>query len=230
RGIPCRKGKSPFLESCMLKCFRTVSTYVDWDRHHFLFSRSQMTLILRTCPTSPKSFISNCLDNYTFTSDNIFTLFPMRRISSTYSTRNTTTFPSLFLEPDHPVLPQATVVAQFCDYHAEKFSGQGDPRIVDEWIQGLELIFEVMDCPDRYRVICAQLQLTGDAGLWWNAYWSMRPGEKEGCTWDRLKELIREKYYPTYYRAEIERQFVLLKQGTRSVDEYEREFTRIVAF
>ncbi|CAA0823321.1 Unknown protein, partial [Striga hermonthica] len=71
---------------------------------------------------------------------------------------------------------------------------------------------------------------TGDARLWWNAYWSMRPGEKEGCTWERLKELIREKYYPTYYRAEMERQFLSLKQGTRSVDEYEREFTRLAAF
>ncbi|CAA0827421.1 Unknown protein, partial [Striga hermonthica] len=59
---------------------------------------------------------------------------------------------------------------------------------------------------------------------------SMRPCEKEGCTWDRLKELIHEKYYPTYYRAEMERQFLSLKQGTRSVDEYEREFTRLAAF
>ncbi|CAA0814742.1 Unknown protein, partial [Striga hermonthica] len=133
-------------------------------------------------------------------------------------------------EPDLPVLPQATIVAQFRDYHPEKFSGQGDTRIVDEWIQGLELIFEVMDCLDRYRVICAQLQLTDDARLWWNAHWSMRPGEKAGCTWERLKELIREKYYPMYYRAEMERQFLSLKQGTRSVDEYEREFTRLAAF
>ncbi|CAA0823301.1 Unknown protein, partial [Striga hermonthica] len=120
--------------------------------------------------------------------------------------------------------------AQFRDYHAEKFLGQGDPRIVDEWILGLEFIFEVMDCPDRYRVICAQLQLTGDARLWWNAYWSMRPDEKAGCTWEMLKELIREKYYPTYYRAEMERQFLSLQQGTRTVDEYEREFTRLAAF
>ncbi|CAA0840445.1 Unknown protein, partial [Striga hermonthica] len=79
---------------------------------------------------------------------------------------------------------QATVVVQFRDYHAEKFSGQGDPRVVDEWIQGLEFIFE----------------------------------------------LIREKYYPTYYRAEMERQFLSLQQGTRTVDEYEREFTRLAAF
>ncbi|CAA0824850.1 Unknown protein, partial [Striga hermonthica] len=133
-------------------------------------------------------------------------------------------------EPDHPAPTQATVVAQFRDYHAEKFSGQGDPRIVDEWSQGLEFIFEVMECRERYRVICAQLQLTGDARLWWNAYWSMRPGEKAGCTWEMLKELIREKYYPTYYRAEMERQFLSLQQGTRTVDEYEREFTRLAAF
>ncbi|CAA0824304.1 Unknown protein, partial [Striga hermonthica] len=98
----------------------------------------------------------------------------------------------------------------------------GRPRIVDEWIQGLEFIFEVMECPDRYRVVCAQLQLTGDAMLWWNAYWSMRPGEKAGCTWDMFKNLVRDKYYPSYYRAEMERQFLALQQGTRTVDEYER--------
>ncbi|CAA0814717.1 Unknown protein, partial [Striga hermonthica] len=118
----------------------------------------------------------------------------------------------------------------FRDYHPEKFSGQGDPRIVNEWVQGLETIFEVMDCPDRYRILSAQIQLTGDARLWWNAYRGMRPGEKEGCTWDKFKELIREKYYPAYYRAELERQFLALKQGTRSVEEYEREFTRLGAF
>ncbi|CAA0806238.1 Unknown protein, partial [Striga hermonthica] len=87
-------------------------------------------------------------------------------------------------EPDHQELPQATVVAHFRDYHPEKFSGQGDPRIVDEWVQGLEMIFE----------------------------------------------LIRGKYYPSYYRADMERQFLALRQGTRFVDEYEREFTRFGAF
>ncbi|CAA0819590.1 Unknown protein, partial [Striga hermonthica] len=138
-------------------------------------------------------------------------------------------FRSLLDSPDSQAT-SATVVAQFRDYHAETFSGQGDPRIVDEWIQGLEFIFEVMDCPDRYRVVCAQLQLTGDARLWWNAYWSMRPGEKAGCTWDMFKELVREKFYPSYYRAEMERQFLALTQVTRTIDEYEREFTRLAAF
>ncbi|CAA0834220.1 Unknown protein, partial [Striga hermonthica] len=146
------------------------------------------------------------------------------------STRVRTPSSTNFLEPHHQELPQATVVALFRDYHPEKFSGQGDPRVVDEWVQGLEIIFEVMNCPDRYRMLCAQIQLTVDARLWWQAYWSMRPGEKDGCTWDQFKELIREKYYPSYYRADMERQFLALTQGTRTVDEYEREFTRLGAF
>ncbi|CAA0829014.1 Unknown protein, partial [Striga hermonthica] len=87
-------------------------------------------------------------------------------------------------EPGHQELPKATVVAHFRDYHPEKFSGQGDPRIVDEWVQGLEMIFE----------------------------------------------LIRGKYYHLYYREDMKRQFLALRQGTRSVDEYEREFTRLRTF
>ncbi|CAA0833755.1 Unknown protein, partial [Striga hermonthica] len=127
-------------------------------------------------------------------------------------------------DPDHVILHTDVQI------NPDFFPSLGDPRIVDEWVQGLEMIFEVMDCPDHYRVICAQIQLTGDARLWWNAHWSMRPGKKEGCTWDQFKELIRGKYYPSYYRADMERQFLALRQGTRSVNEYEKEFTRLGSF
>ncbi|CAA0840149.1 Unknown protein, partial [Striga hermonthica] len=51
-----------------------------------------------------------------------------------------------------------------------------------------------------------------------------------GCTWDMFKNLVRDKYYPSYYRAEMERQFLALQQGTRTIDEYEREFTRLAGF
>ncbi|CAA0826246.1 Uncharacterized mitochondrial protein AtMg00860, partial [Striga hermonthica] len=107
---------------------------------------------------------------------------------------------------------------------------QGDPRLVEEWIQGLETIFEITECTERQRIICAQLQMTGDARLWWNSYWGMRPGEKENLTWMQFKEMMEEKYYPVHYRAEMERQFLALSQKNRTVDEYEREFTRLGSF
>ncbi|CAA0808225.1 Unknown protein, partial [Striga hermonthica] len=122
------------------------------------------------------------------------------------------------------------VVAQFRGFNAEKFSGQGDPRLVEEWIQGLESIFEITEYTDRHRILCAQLQMTGDARLWWNSYWGMRPGEKKHLTWIQFKKMLEEKYYPAHYRAEMERQFLALVQGNRSVGEYEREFTRLGSF
>ncbi|CAA0810387.1 Unknown protein, partial [Striga hermonthica] len=122
------------------------------------------------------------------------------------------------------------VVTQFRGYNPEKFSGQGDPRLVEEWIQGLETIFEITECTERQRIICAQMQMTRDARLWWNSYWGMRPGEKENLTWMQFKEMMEEKYYTAHYRAEMERQFLALKQGNRTVDEYEREFTRLGSF
>ncbi|CAA0810460.1 Unknown protein, partial [Striga hermonthica] len=127
-------------------------------------------------------------------------------------------------------LTTSEVVAQFRRFNAEKFSGQGDPRLVEEWIQGLESIFEITEYTDRHHILCAQLQMTGDARLWWNSYWGMRPGEKEHLTWIQFKEMLEEKYYPAHYRAEMERQFLALVQGNRSVGEYEREFTRLGSF
>ncbi|CAA0831733.1 Unknown protein, partial [Striga hermonthica] len=129
-----------------------------------------------------------------------------------------------------PAMTTSEVVTQFRGYNPEKFSGQGDPRLVEEWIQGLETIFEITECTERQHIICAQLQMTGDARLWWNSYWGMRPGEKENLTWMQFKEMMEEKYYPTHYRVEMERQFLALSQGNRTVDEYEREFTRLGSF
>ncbi|CAA0825665.1 Unknown protein, partial [Striga hermonthica] len=129
-----------------------------------------------------------------------------------------------------PLRDQAFSVSQFRGYHPATFNGQGDPRLVDEWLRSLDMIFEVMDCPEPHRIMCAQLQMIGDAGLWWHSYWEMRPGEKLALTWAGLKALLREKYYPAHYRERMERQFLALEQGSRTVDEYERDFTRLGFF
>ncbi|CAA0828786.1 Unknown protein, partial [Striga hermonthica] len=75
------------------------------------------------------------------------------------------------------------------------------------------------------------LQMTGDVGLWSFSYWQMRiVEEKHALTWSGFKQIVKEKYYPAYYRAQMEREFLDLEQEERSVDEYEREFTRLAFF
>ncbi|XP_062028654.1 uncharacterized protein LOC133744583 [Rosa rugosa] len=49
-------------------------------------------------------------------------------------------------------------------------------------------------------------------------------------TWDGFVELFRRKYFPPSVREQLERDFVSLVQGTKSVREYEAEFSRLYRF
>ncbi|CAA0837945.1 Unknown protein, partial [Striga hermonthica] len=130
-----------------------------------------------------------------------------------------------------PAQNSVNVLAQFLGLQPATFNGQGDPRIVEEWIRSLEQLFEAMNCTEQERIQCAQLQMIGDAGLWWFLYWQMSTvEEKQALTWSGFKQIVKEKYYPAYYRAQMEWEFLDLEQEQRRVDEYEREFTRLAFF
>ena len=69
----------------MLNRSRTISIYPACDKPNILFLQSHQSLIPRIKLASPKSFISNWLNNQTFTNDITPTSLPMSRISSTHA-------------------------------------------------------------------------------------------------------------------------------------------------
>ncbi|CAA0835321.1 Unknown protein, partial [Striga hermonthica] len=111
-----------------------------------------------------------------------------------------------------------------------EFHGTEGPEAMAEWIRQLEQNFDLLQCSDEQKVICGSYMLKGSAALWWSGYWRLRQAELNVLTWDRMKEVIMEKYYPQGYRMRMERAFWDLTQGTDTVEEYEREFTRMSAF
>ncbi|CAA0832652.1 Uncharacterized mitochondrial protein AtMg00860, partial [Striga hermonthica] len=104
------------------------------------------------------------------------------------------------------------------------------PEAVAKWIRQLEQNFDLLQCSDEQKVICGRYMLKGSSALWWSGYWRLRHVEFNVLTWDRMKEVIMEKYYPQGYRMRMERAFWDQTQGTGTVEEYEREFTRMSAF
>ncbi|CAA0834936.1 Unknown protein, partial [Striga hermonthica] len=110
------------------------------------------------------------------------------------------------------------------------FHGTEGPEAVAEWIRQLEQNFDILQCSDEQKVICGHYILKGSAALWCSGYWRLRQVEFNVLTWDRMKEVIMEKYYPQGYRMRMECAFWDLTQGTGTVEEYEREFTRMRAF
>ncbi|CAA0811027.1 Unknown protein, partial [Striga hermonthica] len=137
--------------------------------------------------------------------------------------------------PPHQSVPNQAddhlnVVLQFRRLTPPAFVGVGGPTAVAELIRQLEQNFDLLQCIDVQKVICGRCQLNGDAAMWWSDYWRLRPGELANLTWERMNEVVLEKYYPQSYRISMEREFWDLRQGTGTVEEYEQSFTRMSAF
>jgi len=73
----------------------------------------------------------------------------------------------------------------------------------------MENLFEIMKCPARYKVALATYQFEGEVEYWWG---TVKPREGENpITWDRLKEMMDNQYYPRDVRRMKEREFLNLK-------------------
>jgi len=56
----------------------------------------------------------------------------------------------------------------------------------------LENLFEIMDCPGRFKVALATYQFKGEVEYWWEA---VKPrGDEPPITWERLKEVMDTKF------------------------------------
>jgi len=58
----------------------------------------------------------------------------------------------------------------------------------------MENLFEIMECPTRYKVALATYQFDREAEYWLG---TIKPREGEDpITWDRLKEMMDNQCYP----------------------------------
>ena len=92
----------------------------------------------------------------------------------------------------------------------------------------LENLFEIMECPDRYKVALTTYQFEGEAEYWWGTV-KPRRGE-DPMTWERLIELLDNQYYPRDVQKTKEQEFLSLKQGHLNVMEYATKFNELSRF
>ncbi|KAL8115936.1 hypothetical protein AgCh_022434 [Apium graveolens] len=81
---------------------------------------------------------------------------------------------------------------------------------------------------ENLKIDYASYFLKNEANYWWE---STRALEGKGpFSWARFTELFLEKYFPDCVRNQMEIEFLELKQGGRSVAEYEAKFTELARF
>lgn len=78
---------------------------------------------------------------------------------------------------------------------------------------------------EEHKKDLAVFFLEGDAYQWWQGV--LRRDPTEVHLWDSFKEEFTRKYFPTEARIKLETVFLELRQGARSIRDYEHEFNRL---
>jgi hypothetical protein len=111
-----------------------------------------------------------------------------------------------------------------------EFEGQLNPDDFLDWLSTVERVFEYKDIPDDKKVKLVALKVHKYASIWWNNVLSKRARKGKGKvrTWRKMKEKLKAKFLPPHYLQDNYTKLHNLKQETKSVEEYTREFERLV--
>jgi len=113
----------------------------------------------------------------------------------------------------------------FVKWNPDKFDATGDALAAARWIAHLEYTFLIMVCPDVQRPRCAAHVLGGVARWWWESTLSERPAGSPPATWEFFKSEFKAKYISDEAQEKMVALFQNLKQGSDSIEEYERKFS-----
>ncbi|WVZ70158.1 hypothetical protein U9M48_018846 [Paspalum notatum var. saurae] len=121
------------------------------------------------------------------------------------------------------------ILRAFLRLQPPAFAGTSNPLEAEDWLTEIEKIFNAMHCPDEEKVTLAAFKLQGGAFDWWEA---QKKKHEEGflVTWKIFKDDFNKKYFPASVQRKMEKEFLQLKQGQKTVAAYEIEFSRLARY
>ena len=90
----------------------------------------------------------------------------------------------------------------------------------------VERVFEFKDISEEKKVKLVALKLRKYASIWWSNVMTkrVRKGKGKMRTWEKTKSKLTSKFLPPYYLQDNFLKLHHLKQGSKNVEEYTRDF------
>ena len=106
-----------------------------------------------------------------------------------------------------------------------KFSGSNDSEEYISWALKVDKIFRLHNYEEEKKIAMASLEFQDYVLIWWEQVIECHEarGEPPITTWAQMKDVMRACFVPTYYNRDLFKKLQLLKQGTKSVEEYYKE-------
>jgi hypothetical protein len=111
-----------------------------------------------------------------------------------------------------------------------KFFGASDDAAAEAWLENMAMCFTLRDYTSKMKVCMAVFQLKGSALLWWKLLLPQLNMTVEDMSWDMFKEQFRERYLSKEFIERQLNEFNALRQGGRTVPEYEARFMELLRY
>lgn len=125
---------------------------------------------------------------------------------------------------------QLSLLRQFQNMNPPSFKGAPEPAMAETWVKKLEKVFKILKCTDQQKVQLAVYMLEGEVDDWWA---NIEEGfQKNGVqiTWDLFVKTFYQRYFSEAVQEKKEQEFLNLKQGDMSVNEYQAKFNALSRF
>ena len=109
----------------------------------------------------------------------------------------------------------------------DEFVGdKSDPTVAEGCIEELEKAFSACEIPKDRKLSLAVFLLKRDANSWWR----QTSVGMDHPTWPAFRDAFFQEYFPNATREQMTSDWLNLRQGSKSVDECEAEFNRLLRF
>jgi hypothetical protein len=133
------------------------------------------------------------------------------------------------------VLPRATAVTGSIHHELEKvkfleFFDAPDGTATKTWLENMAMCFALRDYTSNMKVHMAVFQLKGSALLWWKTLLPQLNMVVEDVSWEMFEERFQERYFSEEFIEHQLNEFNALRQGGRTVPEYEARFMELLRY
>jgi hypothetical protein len=111
-----------------------------------------------------------------------------------------------------------------------KFFGAPDGAAAEAWLENMAMCFALRDYTSNMKVCMAVFQLKGSALLWWKTLLPQLNMAVEDVSWELSEERFRERYLSEEFIERQLNEFNALRQGGRTVPEYEARFMELLRY
>jgi hypothetical protein len=122
--------------------------------------------------------------------------------------------------------PRETSYLDFSETRPPLFVKAEDPLEADEWVRVIEQKFGLIRCSEIQKPLFAAQQLRGPASTWWGNFVAVQPAGHQ-ITWDEFKLAFREHYVYEGVLHLKQEEFMKLKQGGDTVNQYLNKFNHL---